>query len=260
MGVGVLAFQGDFAEHLNVLCSLNVEAIEVRSLQDLAKVDGLIIPGGESTVIARFLNETGVGIEIVRRVGKGKKGTEGKVGKEGSSDSSDSPLDRELEVERLVSSESFTKAIKTAEKIRRPLAIYGTCAGAIILAKEATGKNAPKPLGLIDITIDRNAYGSQVDSFETEIRVDMRNVIVETPRRDVSTNNIRGVSTKQSNIPVAFIRAPKITRVGKDVEVLAKHKGLPVLVRQGNVLAGTFHPEVRGENRIHRLFLDMIVR
>ena len=214
--IGVLAFQGDFAEHLDVLGTLNVNAIEVRSLEDLAKVDGLIIPGGESTVIARFLKETGVGEEIVKRTQRGilPAGT-------------------------------------------KKLSVYGTCAGAIVLAKEATGKNAPKPLGLIDITIDRNAYGSQVDSFEATIRVEMPH------RRDARS----GVSTKQhtkqktfENIPVAFIRAPKIKRAGKDVEVLAKHKGLPVLVRQGNVLAGTFHPEVRGENRIHRLFLDMVLR
>ena len=167
--------------------------------------------------------------------------------------------------------------------------IYGTCAGAIVLAKEATGKNAPETLNLIDITIDRNAYGSQVDSFETVIGVDMRNV--ETPHGRVfkniqsGSNNKSGVSKKIQSvavniqpsvsanesrktpqwgvstgstfieIPVAFIRAPKITRVGKGVEVLAMHKGLPVLVRQGNVLVGTFHPEVRGESRIHQLFL-----
>lgn len=185
MVVGVLAFQGDFAEHIVLLHSMHVPAIEIRSLTDLSKVGALIIPGGESTVISKFLEETGVGKEIVRR---------------------------------------------------KDLCVYGTCAGAILLSQKVTGKNAPKSLGLIDITIDRNAYGTQLDSFETEIRV----------------KGIRG------GIPVSFIRAPKITRVGNDIEILAEHGGIPILVRQGNVLAGTFHPEVRGDARVHQLFLKMM--
>lgn len=185
MVVGVLAFQGDFSEHIVVLHSMHVPAIEVRSLSDLSKVGALIIPGGESTVIAKFLGETGVGQEIARRV------------------------------------KSET------------LFVYGTCAGAIVLSKKVTGKNACRSLGLIDITVDRNAYGTQLHSFEAEIKV-------------------KGI---QGKIPVSFIRAPKITRVGKGVEVLAEHDGIPVLVRQGRVLAGTFHPEVKEEARLHRLFL-----
>ncbi len=185
MVIGVLAFQGDFSEHIAVLHSLHVPAIEVRSLSDLSKVGALIIPGGESTVIAKFLEETGVGKETTKRV----------------------------------------KA--------ETLSVYGTCAGAIVLSKKVTGKNSPRSLGLIDITIDRNAYGTQLDSFEADIRV-------------------KGI---QGKIPVSFIRAPKITRVGKSVEVLAEHEGIPVLVRQGRVLTGTFHPEVRLAVRIHRLFL-----
>ena len=107
MTVGVLAFHGDFAEHLEILRSLKTKAIEVRSLDDLGQVDHLIIPGGESTVMARFLTETGVGDAIKARV------------KEGS------------------------------------LAVYGTCAGAILVSRKVTGKNAPRPLGLIDIVVDR---------------------------------------------------------------------------------------------------------
>lgn len=200
MIVGVLAFQGDFAEHISVLHSMHIPAIEVRSLTDLSKIGALIIPGGESTVIAKFLEETGVGKEIIKRTQSG---------------STDPRLDNPNP---------------------RPLFVYGTCAGAIVLSKKVTGKNSPKSLGLIDISIDRNAYGTQLDSFETEIRV-------------------KGI---QGKIPVSFIRAPKITKVGKGVEILAEHSGIPVLVRQGRVLAGTFHPEVRADERMHRLFLKMI--
>ncbi len=192
MIVGVLAFQGDFSEHIAVLHSMHVPAIEVRSLSDLSKVGALIIPGGESTVIAKFLEETEVGKEIIKRIQRGSTDPQ-------------------------------------------PLFVYGTCAGAIVLSKKVTGKNAPRSLGIIDITIDRNAYGTQLESFETEIRV-------------------KGISGK---IPVSFIRAPKITRVGKDVEILAEHGGIPVLVRQGRVLVGTFHPEVRADARVHQLFLEM---
>lgn len=189
MTIGVLAFHGDFAEHLDVLNDLGVTAIEVRSLKDLEQADKLIIPGGESTVMAKFLKTSGIDADIIRRVSDAKY----------------------------------------------PLSVYGTCAGAILLAKRVTGKLAPKTLGLIDIDVERNAYGSQVDSFE-------------------ATLMIKGISEP---VMTSFIRAPVITRVGKDVEILAEHDGKPVLVRQGNVLAGTFHPEVRGQTAIHEMFLGM---
>lgn len=190
MVVGVLAFQGDVAEHKEVLASLRVASVDVRTKDDLVKVDALIIPGGESTVIARFLEDTGVGKEIVKRV----RGND------------------------------------------RPLFVFGTCAGAIVLAKKATGKNAPKTLGLLDATIDRNAYGTQIQSFETFIRVEGMKELMR----------------------VAFIRAPKITAVSKKVEVLASYDDDPVLVCQGRVLICTFHPEVRGEKRLHKMFLDLV--
>ena len=185
MTIGVLAFQGDFAEHIDVLRTLKVSAIEVRSLEELSRVGALIIPGGESTVIAKFLWETGMGKEIISRVHNNS------------------------------------------------LCVFGTCAGAILLAKHVTGKNVPKSLGLLDITIDRNAYGTQIESFEASLK-------------------IKGL---KNPLKAAFIRAPKITRVGKDVEVLASHKGVPVLVRGGAVMAATFHAEVRGETVLHELFL-----
>ena len=189
MVVGVLAFQGDFAEHIAVLHSMKVPALEVRTKDDLSKIDALIIPGGESTVMAQFLLSTGIGAEIKKRI----------------------------------------------SSRRHPLVIYGTCAGAIVLARRATGKNAPKPLGLVNVTVARNAYGTQRESFEASLKV-------------------QGI--KQS-IDVAFIRAPKITSVGRGVEVLASYGKDPVLVKQERVLLGTFHPEVRGSTELHRMFLAM---
>lgn len=164
---------------------MHVPSVEVRTVADLSKVNALIIPGGESTVIAKFLQSTKVGPEIIKRV---KAGT---------------------------------------------LFLYGTCAGAILLSKKATGKNAPRTLGLIDVTVDRNAYGTQLQSFEASLR-------------------IRGIKAPMT---VSFIRAPKITHVGRHVDVLAEFDGDPVLVRQGNVMIGTFHAEVRHETALHRLFL-----
>ena len=185
--IGVLAFHGDFAEHIEILRNLRVKAVEVRTPEDLLKIDHLIIPGGESTVMSGFLAQTGVGALIQKQV---------KVGS---------------------------------------LAVFGTCAGAILIAKKVTGKNSPKPLGLLDITIDRNAYGTQMQSFETDLK-------------------IKGF---KDAVPVAFIRAPIITSIGKDVDVLASHKENPVLVRSGRILAGTFHPEMRGAEEIHKMFLSL---
>lgn len=187
MVTGVLAFQGDFAEHIAVLSRMHMPSVEVRTIDDMSKIDALIIPGGESTVIAKFLEDTGVGREIQKRV----------------------------------------------RSTKHPLRIFGTCAGAIVLARKATGKNAPKTLGLIDATVERNAFGTQVDSFETQLKI----------------------SGIRKPVPVAFIRAPKITAVGKGVEVLSRFRGEPVLVREGNVMIGTFHPEVRLETSLHTLFV-----
>ena len=166
---------------------MGIDCHEVRSLEELKPVTHLIIPGGESTVIAQFLDRTGVGNEIRRRV---------------------KWLD---------------------------LAVYGTCAGAILIAKNVKGKAAPPSLSLMKLTIERNAYGRQLQSFEANIVV-------------------KGI---EKPMHVAFIRAPKILKVGRKVEVLASHSGNPVLMKQGRVLAGTFHPEVRGSQEIHKLFLAL---
>lgn len=188
IAVGILAFQGDVAEHAAIVQKLGHHPQEIRSLSDLrSPVTHLIIPGGESTVIARFLKETGIGDSIKEQA---RNGT---------------------------------------------LAIFGTCAGAILLAKEATGKNAPAPLGLIDISIERNAYGTQRDSFETSL-------------------SVRGIANP---VPAVFIRAPRITRVGQDVAVLASYQDEPVLVQSHRMLAGTFHPELRGDTALHQFFLSL---
>lgn len=115
------------------------------------------------------------------------------------------------------------------------LAVFGTCAGAILVARKITGKNVPTALGLIDMTIDRNSYGSQMDSFEALVKV----------------NGLK------SPLAVAFIRAPKITATGKKTEVLATYGENPILVRQGKILAATFHPELRGETKLHEMFLKL---
>ncbi len=187
MNVGIISFQGDVAEHVAIVESLGHQAVEMRRLTDCAGITHVIIPGGESTVIARFLEESTIGGWLMKG---GRKGE---------------------------------------------LAIFGTCAGAIMLAKEAIGKNPPKTLDLIDISIERNAYGSQTDSFE------------ETMTVEGFANPVRA----------AFIRAPRITRSGKDVQVLAQRNGEPTLVRSGKMLASTFHPEVRGDASIHRYFLSL---
>ncbi|MDO8480422.1 MAG: pyridoxal 5'-phosphate synthase glutaminase subunit PdxT [Nanoarchaeota archaeon] len=183
--VGVLALQGDFREHFAVLCKLGVDAKEVRTKEDLSRVDGLIMPGGESTTINKLLRRQGLDEEIKR-------------------------------------------------KARIGFPVFGTCAGAILLSKEIIG-DSQQPLGLLDISVKRNAYGAQLDSFEEDI-------------------DVKGIGL----VKAAFIRAPLITRVGKGAEVLARYQGNPVLVRQGNLLASTFHPEIEGETKIHELFLKMI--
>jgi 5'-phosphate synthase pdxT subunit len=188
MKIGVLAVQGDFAAHARALSRLGVEAIEVRRADEIERIDGLIIPGGESTTMLKFLSE-----------------------------------------------ENLSPAIKQFAESGRPL--FGTCAGAILLAREALSP-AQTSLDLIDISVERNAFGRQVDSFIG---------YVET-------------TLEGGRMEAVFIRAPRIRRVGHRVEVLAALDGEPVLVRERNILAATFHPEMTGDERVHRLFLDMAGR
>jgi 5'-phosphate synthase pdxT subunit len=185
--VGVLAYHGDVAEHMHVLKLLGHQAMEVLSVADVEVVTHLIIPGGESPVIASFLKKTGVGSAIVQRVHGGT------------------------------------------------LAVFGTCAGAIILARSLEDAHGVVPLQLIDVSIRRNAYGSQLHSFASELRV-------------------QGL---RKPVRVAFIRAPTIEAIGKGVEILAREGRKPVLVKSGRVLLCTCHPEIREETAIHELFLTM---
>ncbi|MER3419817.1 MAG: pyridoxal 5'-phosphate synthase glutaminase subunit PdxT [Chloroflexota bacterium] len=184
--VGVLALQGDFAEHEAALRRAGAEPVQVRLPRDLAGLRGLIIPGGESTTITRLM----IAYELLV------------------------PL-------RTLAQNGFP--------------IWGTCAGAIVLAREAIGLDQPN-IGAMDITIRRNAFGSQIDSFEIDLPV-------------------QGMSEP---FHAVFIRAPVIEAAGPGVEVLAR---LPddriVAARQGHLLATSFHPELTDDLRFHRLFLDL---
>ena len=186
--VGILAFQGGVIEHAQILKQLGVKTIEVKNIQDLKKVDSLIIPGGESTTIGFFLEETGLLAEIKKR--------------------------------------SFDQ--------KNSIPIFGTCAGAIILAKKIIGKKIPPNLGLLNIEIERNAYGTQSDSFYTELSI---------PK------------LKIKDLKAVFIRAPIIKNTTEDCQILAKHKNQIILVQQKNILAATFHPELANDTRLHEYFV-----
>ncbi len=190
--IGVLALQGDFAEHIASLraCGVEgIEAVEVRTLEQLAAVDGLIIPGGESTTIARLLIAFGL-MEPLR------------------------------------------------DRIRAGLPAWGTCAGAIMLANEVTNLDRP-PIAAMDITVERNAFGRQIDSFEADL-------------------DIAGMEGPP--LRAVFIRAPVITRAGAGVEVLSRiEDGRIVAARQGRLLATSFHPELTADHRMHALFARMVL-
>ena len=188
MRIGVLAIQGDFAAHARMLARSRVEAVEVRRAEQLAEIDGLIIPGGESTTMLKVILE-----------------------------------------ERMIDPiKDFARAGK---------AVFGTCAGAIMLASEVHNPQQ-QSLGLMDIAVERNSYGRQIDSF------------------------IRHVDTSLGDGPMeaVFIRAPRITRVSATVETLSTINGEPILVKQDNLLAATFHPELTNDNRVHSLFIEFARR
>ena len=187
MRVGVLALQGDVAEHMRMLEACGTGAVEVRTPEALRGVEGLILPGGESTTIWRL-------------------------------------LDRYRLVEPL------------RELVGQGLPLFATCAGMIVAARSVVGGHPPG-LGLLDITVERNAYGRQRESFETELEVPE---VADTP------------------LQVAFIRAPVIVKVDSGVRVLAAYGGRPVLVRQKQILAASFHPEIRGDDRLHRYFVERL--
>ena len=186
MTIGVLGLQGSVVEHIKLIKSVNkkIDAVVVRTIDDLAAVDGLIIPGGESTTLRILLDEFKLYTPIKARVEAG-------------------------------------------------MPVWGTCAGMILLASRIEGERPY--FSLLDIDVKRNAYGRQIDSF-------------------VAEGDFAGMY-----VNMVFIRAPIVTRVGPNVEVLAEHDGNAVAVREGNVLATAFHPElVQRDNRIHKYFLGMI--
>lgn len=186
MKIGILALQGDFDAHSRRLAELGVEAVLVRKPEQLEGLDGLIIPGGESSVFLNLLGEAG-----------------------------------------------FKKLSEFV--LNKPT--FGTCAGCILLAREV--ENPPqKGIGALDITVRRNAYGRQIDS-----------AILEGPSK------LGGGPLEQ-----VYIRAPRIERTGPLVEVLAEREGYPVLIRQGKLLAATFHPELSADTRVHAEFLKLVAR
>jgi len=184
MRIGVLALQGDFDAHRRRLEELRADVVLVRKPEEFDGLDGLVIPGGESSTFLKLLGES-----------------------------------------------TFQKLNEFVHS--RPT--FGTCAGAILLAKQVENPHQPG-LNALDITIRRNAYGRQIDSAILE-----------------------GTSTfGDEPLEMVFIRAPRIERVGDGVEVLASRNGHPVLVRQGNVMAATFHPELSADERVHREFLKLV--
>ena len=190
MRVGVLALQGAFREHMMMLEALDVAAVAVRLPEQLRDLDGLIVPGGESTAIGKLMESYGFYEPIETRYAEG-------------------------------------------------MAVWGTCAGAILLARKVIDAvDGQRTMGLMDIIVRRNAFGRQVDSFEADLEV-----------RHLEGGPFRGV----------FIRAPWIEGAGEDVEVLARHDDVVVAARQGMLLATAFHPELTGDPRMHRFFVDHVV-
>jgi 5'-phosphate synthase pdxT subunit len=185
---GVLALQGAFREHREVLDALGVDAVEVRTPEQLSGLDALFLPGGESTTITKLLHTSGL-VEPLRAA------------------------------------------------LAEGMPVFGTCAGLIVLASERRDQHGAvdEPLfGVLDVTVLRNGYGTQRDSFEAPLRIE----------------------GMEGTFPGVFIRAPVVESVRPGVDVLASHEGAPVLVRQGRIWAATFHPELSGDLRLHQRFLQ----
>lgn len=186
--VGVLDIQGSVEEHFAVLQKMGANVRLVKTKKDLAKISGLIIPGGESTTIGKLMKKSGLDRVIRERAGR----------------------------------------------VKRNLVVWGTCAGAILLAKKIRNRH-PDSLELMDLDIVRNGYGRQIDSFETDLAVSML----------------------QKNIPAIFIRAPRIKKASGKAKVLAQYRGEPVMLQQENLLVTTFHPELTNDTTVHQYFLNL---
>lgn len=189
MKIGVLSLQGDFAAHGRMLTELGYDWCEVRCPSELEQTAGLILPGGESTTMLKFIQEEGF-------------------------------------VEPL---QAYARAGKS---------MFGTCAGAILMAHAVSGP-AQESLDVLDIGIQRNGYGRQINSFTT---------LVDCPKLG------------EESLELVFIRAPIITQVGNGVEVLLEHNGHPIWVRKGTIMAATFHPELTQDTRIHKLFAEQALQ
>jgi len=186
--IGVLALQGAFAAHAEVVRRLGREPREVRLPHDLDDCEALVMPGGESTTMSKLLETSQLFDPIAKRIADG-------------------------------------------------MPVFGTCAGMILLARTVLdGRDDQRSFDAIDIDVQRNAYGRQVDSFETDLTLD----------------------GQAEPLHAVFIRAPRIVRMGADVTVLAEHDGTPVLVRSNTVMAASFHPELTNDDRVHRMFLDLV--
>lgn len=184
--IGVLALQGDFAEHAHMLGRLDAEAVEVRQPSDMDGIAGLIIPGGESTTIGKLMVRYG-----------------------------------------------FPEPIRALAEAGKP--VWGTCAGLILMARDV-GRQQPL-LNLLDITVERNAFGRQTDSFETDLEI---------------------VGLSDGLFPAVFIRAPVVRAVGPGVQVLSRlDDGTIVAVRRGRLFGTSFHPELTGDTRLHARFVEM---
>ena len=189
--IGVLAMQGAYRDHVRALESVGARTRLVRARDDLDGLDGLVIPGGESTTMQILLERMGL-------------------------------LDT------------------LAGVVRGGLPTLGTCAGMILLSSEITdGRAGQRSFGALDIAVRRNGYGRQVDSFETDLDI---------------------AAAGDAPFPGVFIRAPLVERVGPAAEILAEHEGHPVAVRQGDVIGLAFHPELSGDTRLHRQFVELAAR
>lgn len=190
--IGVLALQGAFVRHIEVLRRIGARAVQVRDAENLEDIDGLIIPGGESTTMSKMLQRWILMDPVINLVEGG-------------------------------------------------LPIFGTCAGLILLADRLVNWNHLPRIGGLNLTVTRNAYGRQIDSFEAQLRISIPDGPLLSPFTGV------------------FIRAPRIEQYGVEVEILSSFEGFPVLIRQGNILAASFHPELSGDFRLHRWFLEHMV-